>query len=501
MKTVFKKMLSLALVVMLLISAVPFQASAAEYQVNLYPNYPSAEGMAVANVYDDGTIDFNSLTANVDLSQQWVNVADGSPVYATTQYSAEAVLAPQSVYEAYVAEEDEHEHCYASEVTQEATCGAEGVKTFTCECGDSYTETISATGDHSWGAWIETKEATTTEAGELTRTCATCGATETKETAKLTVDSYTLYFKDGSKVATIEDVQNGETVSKVPSASLKSGYDFKGWYSEEGGKGTKMSAGTVWYAGMPQEYYAYYVESVDDDLSTLSVYAKFYVGGVLKNTQKLYAQEFEDGDNMLSWLMNNETKTSNAIFSIVSTDDYEWTPRYYYDYSGNEPLSSQDLIANGNKSVVVKVYSKAATEANVLLYVHTNTTSSSPANIYEMSGYTKGDTVTLSAAKTIVKKHYTGSNMTITGLYTDTTWAQLLNDEKPTAANGIAVEDNGTLRIHVLVKNGTVSNSSSTADSSNPKTGDGIFMAVTVMAVSASALVVLFLMNKKRLAK
>lgn len=61
----------------------------------------------------------------------------------------------------------------------------------------------------------------------------------------------------------------------------------------------------------------------------------------------------------------------------------------------------------------------------------------------------------------------------------------------------------------MLIDNGTSTNSangstyndnSSTVDSSNPSTGDSIFMAVTVMAVSACALL-LFFLNKKRIAK
>lgn len=34
---------------------------------------------------------------------------------------------------------------------------------------------------HTWGAWVQTKAATCGEAGEMTRTCSVCGATETQE--------------------------------------------------------------------------------------------------------------------------------------------------------------------------------------------------------------------------------------------------------------------------------------------------------------------------------
>jgi len=40
----------------------------------------------------------------------------------------------------------EHQHNYQSEVTKEASCTEAGVKTFVCECGEKYTETIPALG-------------------------------------------------------------------------------------------------------------------------------------------------------------------------------------------------------------------------------------------------------------------------------------------------------------------------------------------------------------------
>lgn len=42
-----------------------------------------------------------------------------------------------------------HHHSYVSTVTKAATCTATGIKTYTCQCGDSYTETIPAAG-HSY---------------------------------------------------------------------------------------------------------------------------------------------------------------------------------------------------------------------------------------------------------------------------------------------------------------------------------------------------------------
>lgn len=108
----------------------------------------------------------------------------------------------------------------SGEVTAEPTCTEDGVKTYTCNrCGDTKTEAVSKLGHnyvegahhdatctsaayteykcancdssynaydasqpavgHNWGAWSETKEATNSEDGVMSRTCSKCGDTET----------------------------------------------------------------------------------------------------------------------------------------------------------------------------------------------------------------------------------------------------------------------------------------------------------------------------------
>ena len=74
-----------------------------------------------------------------------------------------------------------HEHKFVEEITKAATCGEAGLKTFRCACGESYTEVIPATGNHTFGAWEVTTPAQVGVKGEETRTCAVCGKTETRE--------------------------------------------------------------------------------------------------------------------------------------------------------------------------------------------------------------------------------------------------------------------------------------------------------------------------------
>lgn len=104
-------------------------------------------------------------------------------------------------------------------VTQPATCGAEGVKTYTCTaCSSTKTEPIEKTTDHKYGSWINAndtthkhicsvcsneetanhtwnsgaviKKATCKEEGIKNYTCTACNAAMTETIAKLTTHTY-----------------------------------------------------------------------------------------------------------------------------------------------------------------------------------------------------------------------------------------------------------------------------------------------------------------------
>ena len=73
-----------------------------------------------------------------------------------------------------------HTHAFGEwTVTTPATCTKDGVKTRTCACGETETQTIPATG-HSFGEWTVTTPATCTVDGVESRTCSACGETETR---------------------------------------------------------------------------------------------------------------------------------------------------------------------------------------------------------------------------------------------------------------------------------------------------------------------------------
>ena len=92
-----------------------------------------------------------------------------------------------------------HTHSYTSKVTTAATCEKDGVKTFTCSCGDTYTESVKTTG-HTWGEWKTVEAASISKEGKAQRTCSACSKTETKPLEKLALP-FNDFFNGGNALA------------------------------------------------------------------------------------------------------------------------------------------------------------------------------------------------------------------------------------------------------------------------------------------------------------
>jgi len=434
MKKVGKKLLSLLLVVMLLASAIPFAAMAAEAKsVTVHVIKQNGENEATVSdtlELEDEKVDVITLAKLVDLSWE----ADG---FEFVRYDA----------------------------------GSGAVSTI----GD-----ITIVDGMTVYIRVAMPQNTTPETPDEGDE----GETETETTT-----TSVRFIVDGVEYATITQTE-GATAG-LPATPYKTGYNFEGWYSRENGAGHRIYNGVTWYAdSYTTTYYAHFVSNKVVDNNTIRIFVQSYVGSTLKATKEIDSVQLETGENAFNWLYYNKDRIDGLVEAAYP--GYNWDPQLYYDYSGKEPLTEQNLTANGTKSVCIKVYSEV--EANVLLYVHKGSASATPA-IYEMPGYVKGDTVSRTAVETLVKKYYSGKNMTLQGLYNDEAWQDLLEDKAPTAANGVKVDSNGTIRIHVILKNATAGG---TADPTNPKTGDYILpIAMTAMILSGLAAAA-FVCSKKR---
>ena len=115
-------------------------------------------------------------------------------------------------------------HNYKSWVTKtKATCIAEGLETRTCHCGEKETRKISKT-SHSYGNWTITTAATCQNTGERVGTCTVCDATTTETLAKQAhnydsgkVTAVATCQKEGVKTytCTICNTTKTETITKL----------------------------------------------------------------------------------------------------------------------------------------------------------------------------------------------------------------------------------------------------------------------------------------------
>lgn len=108
--------------------------------------------------------------------------------------------------------------------------------------------------------------------------------------------------------------------------------------------------------------------------------------------------------------------------------------------------------------------------------------------------------------KTVIKQYFTAKDsdgIKYDGLYVSTgNWVgDFLTDTKDEYVDNIKeLKEDGYVHLNLMITNAKLK-TTSTADSTNPKTGDSIFMTVTVMTLSASALALFFFLNKKRAVK
>ena len=94
---------------------------------------------------------------------------------------------------------EEHTHTWGEwTVTKKPTCTTPGEESRTCECGETETREIKATG-HTWGDWKTTKEPTSEAEGLKERVCKSCDAHETQTIAKLTSKPVTPTTPDKDK--------------------------------------------------------------------------------------------------------------------------------------------------------------------------------------------------------------------------------------------------------------------------------------------------------------
>ena len=171
-----------------------------EYSVMFMLNYDDAGAYTAETVKAGDTVSRPASPSRSGYTfTGWFTAADGGVVYDFTQ----AVNSDMMLYAQWKEEErkssgSSHSHYWGGGVvTNEATCVADGLITYTCNCGQTRTEAIPATGEHEWGDWDVTTAVTGGDDGEKIRACTNtgCGKTDTETIPALLKD-----VKCGDKV-------------------------------------------------------------------------------------------------------------------------------------------------------------------------------------------------------------------------------------------------------------------------------------------------------------
>ena len=221
-----------------------------------------------------------------------------------------------------------HTHSYTSKITKAATCIATGVKTYTCSCGDTYTETIPATGHKSSG-WIVDKAASIGVKGSKHKECAVCK--KVLETAEIPALSRISISKASVTLSTSTYAYDGKAKKpgvtvKLNGKTLKNGTDYTVSYSNNTKVGTAKVTitGKGNYTGSISKTYSIKNDFKKATISGIST--KAFTGKAItqKITVKANGKTLKSGTDYTVSYSNNKN-VGTATVKIVGKGNYTGT--------------------------------------------------------------------------------------------------------------------------------------------------------------------------------
>ena len=238
----------------------------------MWEEYNSSTGKTVTKTM---TVDSNGKTVTKAISHSFglsdcqpVVCSDGMVKWYVTNNSAPTLykLSPFAL-------DDYHEHSYTKTVLSNATCTTAGTLKYTCSCGDSYTETIPATGHKSSG-WIVDKAASIGVKGSKHKECTVCK--KVLETAEIPALSRISISKASVTLSTSTYAYDGKAKKpgvtvKLNGKTLKNSTDYTVSYSNN----TKVGTATVKITGKGN-----YTGSVSKTFKIKNNFKKATVSGI-----------------------------------------------------------------------------------------------------------------------------------------------------------------------------------------------------------------------------
>lgn len=359
-----------------------------------------------------------------------------------------------------------------------ATCGTAGHTgdTYCLDCGAvTYGTAIPATGNHTWAA----------ADCESPKTCTVCGETDGPDPSHTWINANCTTPKTCSVCGKTEGAAQGHDWEPANCTTPKTCKRTNCRVTEGGALGHSWDGTTCRICGVASSTVTRYTVSYNLNVNSSSTRP---LGDYEANTPMT---------TVLSHLALKDLQHPSYFSSWYSLEGWYLDPYY-------------NTKAAGNITDDCTLYAKWVRnyEYNVYLKIYTNGNSSNLVRIEDMFDYAQDHVITHDEVSSVVKKHIKSNNnapLSIYGPFMPEDWdIYLRNNHKLNVQEKITVHNDRDTTIYVMVHNAKIggssssSNSGSVADPSNPKTGDMIFMPVAVLGLSASALAVMFYLNKKR---
>lgn len=188
-----------------------------------------------------------------------------------------------------------------------------------------------------------------------------------------------------------------------------------------------------------------------------------------------------DGYVFVGWKLNGKYITKDTIWELPG--DATAYAEYKLANDKNQPITGTGTAQDG------KVY----------LEIYTNDNTKSVAKRVDITKYADDNKITQAEAEKVIRSYFTaksGYSLKMIGLFDENGWWWYTRDDETKGQKEIVVNRDGDDYVYVMVNNVKTS----TADTSNPKTGDSIVSTLAGLGLSASMLAALcYIIGKKRL--
>ena len=261
-------------------------------------------------------------TAQAMSSVALVNKPEEGEWFPDTVYTAELLLDSRcydSIYEMKVVDGDVHVHEYTVESKTDATCTEDGTIVYTCTCGDSYTETIPATG-HDY----------------VDGTCGNCGEADPDVPQGPTyVEGLAIYgcstiFQSDYSVRVYVKNSTLEGYTSVKLVAKKAIYDATELVDYETVEITNPTVNASYHL---YDYTGFAAREIASDI-------ELYIEAVDAEGNAVYGPVKEY--SLREYALNQITKTDDAKFRTMMVDflNYGAAAQQYFEYNMNAPANA-----------------------------------------------------------------------------------------------------------------------------------------------------------------